>query len=297
MENLMDYNKLKTFTVVAELKSFTLASRQLLRSQSAISQQIQALEQELDVRLLERSGRSVRLSKEGERLYLLGKESLGRLEDEASLIRGTKTSIQGHIRLGIVNARSNPLSLGLAVSRFCLAHPDVSIEIVEADGVQIEQALLSNNLDIGILVHFQNSKLFKKYPLNVAAHLIVSSPHFLKTSPVKRPEDLLKARLIDLNENFACFGTWFKKNAPQFLASLKHRKPDLVVQNHQTALEIVAGGYGIAVIPEYLLEGHDNLTRLFINKKPIRTGLDIAFRTGRTPSLAENLLVESLKQG
>jgi DNA-binding transcriptional LysR family regulator len=295
MVKLMDYNKLKTFTVVVELNSFTQAARELRRSQSAISQQIQSLEEELNVRLLERKGRKIYLSKEGKQFYEQAKITFGRLDDEASRIQGIYTSVRGHIRLGVLNACSNDIPLASTLRRFCLNYPEVSLEIIEGSDAKIEAALVANEIDLGIMVHFESSKLFHKHSLNISSHYIVGSREFLKSHPIENPRDLLNAPLIDLNETFACFGTWFKINALNLLPSLKHSKPKLIVPNHRTALEIVSEGFGLALVPEYLLKNQTKIVKIFSDAKAVRTGLDIALRTGRTPTLAETAFIETIK--
>lgn len=291
----MDLNKLRTFTVVVDQGSFSQAATQLRRSQSAISQQIQSLEDELDVRLLERVSRKIYLSKEGRSLYDTAKPLLSRLDDEASRLQGTKQSLQGHIRIGLLNSRSNLVPMATTISRFCLKHPEVSIEVLEASDAQIEQGLLANKIDLGLMVHFDQTQAFRKIPLNLSRNWIVTSHQFIKSFPVKLPKELIDLPLIDLTDTFACFGAWFKVNAPKFLPSLKHRKPRLIVENHQMALDIVAQGYGITMAPEYMIEKQKNLIKLFSDKRPVNTGLDIVVRTGRTPSLAEKLLIESIR--
>lgn len=85
----MDYNKIQTFVLIAELGSMTEAARRLHRSQSAISQQIQALEENLDLRLLERKAGKILLSADGERLYQIAKDRLSQIGDEVQLMRVT----------------------------------------------------------------------------------------------------------------------------------------------------------------------------------------------------------------
>ena len=95
----MDYNKLKTFIRVVDLGSITQAAKSLLRSQSAISQQVQQLEQELDIRLLERKSGTFYLSPEGQDLYNYGKTYLEKIDEGLSEIKNSFTSLKGEIRL------------------------------------------------------------------------------------------------------------------------------------------------------------------------------------------------------
>jgi len=71
----MDYNKLKTFLIVAEEMSVTRAAARLLRTQSAVTQQLQLLEDDLGVALLHRKKARIFLTSEGESIYRIASES------------------------------------------------------------------------------------------------------------------------------------------------------------------------------------------------------------------------------
>ena len=69
MTPIIDSRKLLAFTTLARVGSFTLAARELYITQSAVSHAIKSLEQELECRLFERLGRSVKLTNAGKQLH------------------------------------------------------------------------------------------------------------------------------------------------------------------------------------------------------------------------------------
>ena len=69
MTPIIDSRKLLAFTTLARVGSFTLAARELFITQSAVSHAIKSLEQELDCRLFDRLGRSVKLTHAGQQLH------------------------------------------------------------------------------------------------------------------------------------------------------------------------------------------------------------------------------------
>ena len=69
MTPIIDSRKLLAFTTLARVGSFTLAARELYITQSAVSHAIKSLEQELDCRLFDRLGRSVKLTRAGQQLH------------------------------------------------------------------------------------------------------------------------------------------------------------------------------------------------------------------------------------
>ena len=83
----MDWDKLKIFHAVAEAGNFTKATYALNLSQSAISRQIQSLEQELKTQLFERHARGLSLTENGEYLFKTAQEVISKLKDvESALI-------------------------------------------------------------------------------------------------------------------------------------------------------------------------------------------------------------------
>ena len=74
--NQMELQQLKTFITIAKVSSFTKAAEFLDYAQSSVSGQIRALEEELEVRLFERLGRSVCLTEEGKRLLVYAEQLL-----------------------------------------------------------------------------------------------------------------------------------------------------------------------------------------------------------------------------
>ena len=86
----MDWDKLKIFHTVAEASSFTKAATVLNLSQSAISRQIQSLEQELKTQLFERHARGLSLTENGEYLFKTASEVISKLKDVESTLTDTK---------------------------------------------------------------------------------------------------------------------------------------------------------------------------------------------------------------
>ena len=91
----MDWDKLKIFHTVAEAGSFTNASTILNLSQSAISRQIQYLEQDLKIHLFERHARGLVLTNNGEYLYKTANEVISKLKDVEATLVDEKDKITG----------------------------------------------------------------------------------------------------------------------------------------------------------------------------------------------------------
>lgn len=139
--------QLKYFLAVVETDSFTEAAAQCFVSQSAISQQIQALERELGVELLRRENRRFTLTEAGHYFYQKGRL----LVDEAEqLCRETakigRESVP-HLRIGYLKCYSG-LEFQMAVAEFSRRRPEVSIEIIDGNHEDLYDALRTGNVDV-----------------------------------------------------------------------------------------------------------------------------------------------------
>ena len=96
----MNINQLKYFITVAETRNFTRAAEQFFVSQTAITQQIHALEHSLDVTLFDRSRRPIELTPAGKAFLREAKSILERVSSAVAKTRAASTGIVGELRLG-----------------------------------------------------------------------------------------------------------------------------------------------------------------------------------------------------
>lgn len=122
----MDTDLLRAFVAVAECEGFSAAARVLNRSQSAVSLQIQRLEDRVGDALFERTSRSVLLTNAGARMLPYARKML-RLQDEVERVMGAETPGE-LIRLGISEEQARAY-LPELLPRFARLHPDVHIEV------------------------------------------------------------------------------------------------------------------------------------------------------------------------
>ncbi|SMQ23502.1 transcriptional regulator, LysR family [Pseudomonas helmanticensis] len=148
----MTLTQLEIFSLVAELRGFTLAAHRLGISQSAVSHALKSLEQELGVELLRRHQSSVELSDIGEQLLLRARAMLGlanTLRQEAADARGMK---RGTLRIGSFGPTSSIKLLPGILQRYREAHPGIEVHIDEGPDRQVIQWLEERRIDIGFVV-------------------------------------------------------------------------------------------------------------------------------------------------
>ena len=293
----MDYNKLKTFTIVAERSSLTEAAAILGRTQSAITQQVQLLEEDLGFSLFDRKHGRIYLTREGERMFDFAGKLLGGLDDAVSLMKNELTAVEGTLRLGVIEDYGIS-QLSPAIAAFKRLHPRIRINMTFGTSEWIEAQLLSNQIDMGILILLKDKTLFSSVPLSTDDHLLCTSQaYFRNHGPLKTVEQIIAADLVDFTDDFLCIATWIRKNCSDLLSTLLHRKPDLTLPSHSGAKALILAGYGIAALPRYLIaqELEDgSIIQLMKSTKPIRAGMDLVVRKKATERLFEKLFKEFL---
>lgn len=122
-----DFSRLTTFVEVAERGSFARAAGALGRTTSTVSHAIKALEDELQIRLLNRTTRSVTLTEAGERLLTRVRPILEDLGDALGSMDEFRDEPRGRLRLS-VSSLGMDMVLARVLSGFAVAYPDISIE-------------------------------------------------------------------------------------------------------------------------------------------------------------------------
>ena len=143
----MLFRQMKYFAAVADCGSFTKAADQCYISQSAISQQIQALEKDLGVELIKRENRRFSLTPAGEYFY---EQCKGILDDVESIRRETiRIGRDGEqqLRIGYLRCYSGQ-ELHQAVAEFSQLYPDVFISIVNGTHEELYDLLRFGRVDL-----------------------------------------------------------------------------------------------------------------------------------------------------
>ena len=159
----MDWDKLKIFHAVAEAGSFTKATVNLNLSQSAISRQIQSLEQDLKTLLFERHARGLVLTENGEYLFKTAHEVISKLKEVESTLGDYKDKPRGKLTVTTVVSFGTTW-LTPRIQEFMQLYPEMEIELIFDDK---ELALSTRQADVGIwmrrpkqLNYVQKSKKF-----------------------------------------------------------------------------------------------------------------------------------------
>jgi DNA-binding transcriptional LysR family regulator len=255
----VDWDKLRVFQVVAEAGSFTKAGAALNLSQSAVSRQIQGLEQDLQVALFHRHARGLILTEQGELLFRSSSEIRTRIEATKARLVETSDVPAGVLK---VNATVGLGATWLArrVGEFLDLNPKVQIELILTNA---ELDIAMREADVAIrLRRPEQQDLIQRRLFTVHYHAYASSKYISRFGEPQTAEDLQSHRIV-------CLGG----NQPSFildvhiLASLareaKIAHPNLLVVNDSFALRrAIETGAGIGMAPDYAMEAYQGFVRV-----------------------------------
>ena len=255
----MDWDKLKIFHAVAEAGNFTKATYILNLSQSAISRQIQSLEQELKTQLFERHARGLSLTENGEYLFKTAHEVISKLKDVESTLIDKKDKPSGKLTVTTVVSFGTTW-LTPRIQEFMKLNPEIEIELIFDDK---ELDLSTRQADIGIwmrkpkqLNHIQKKLIYINY------HIYGSAKYLENFGHPKNLNDLNKHKFISYGR-----GAPSPVFNPDWALKLgvkenKKRKPIMKVNSVYGLLLAVQSGVGLAALPDYMTVNLPNLIRV-----------------------------------
>ena len=254
----MDWNKLKIFHAVAEAGSFTSATVILNISQSAISRQIQSLEEDLKVKLFERHARGLTLTENGEYVYKTAREVIAKLKEvETSL--GDKNKPTGKLTVTTVVSFGTTW-LTPRIQEFMQLNPEIEVELIFDDK---ELDLSMRQADIGIFMRRPKQLNYIQRKLIDINYHIYGSPKYLeKYGYPKTIKDLDKHKFISYgkgNPSPVYNPDWALKLG---MKDNKKRKTIMKVNSVYGLLLAVQSGVGLAALPDYLTVKQPNIVKV-----------------------------------
>jgi len=146
----MDFDQLRTFLEVAKQGSFSRAGQKVFRSQSAVSAQIRQIESEYGERLLDRSGKTVRLTPAGEVFREYAQRMLSLRDESLRAVADHGTDPRGVLALG-ANEATCLYVLPNVFAEYLRLYPSVQVSIYRNFSHKILERLDSGAIDVGIV--------------------------------------------------------------------------------------------------------------------------------------------------
>jgi DNA-binding transcriptional LysR family regulator len=190
---MADLNSLVIFAKVVEAKSFSEAARRLDLPVSTVSRRIAELENQLGVRLLKRSTRSLRLTDIGVQILEHAQRVVEVSEAVDNAVSYQLENVSGRLRLAAPPSISDSLLAPLA-GAFQASYPNVRIDVFVTDRI-VDQFVEGVDLAFRVGLRLDASMIAQR--LLIYRHQLVASPAYLKSvRPPETPKDLLSHRLL-----------------------------------------------------------------------------------------------------
>ncbi|MDR3400129.1 MAG: LysR substrate-binding domain-containing protein [Pandoraea sp.] len=246
MDAISDLNDLRLFAEVVERGSFTAAARSLGLQTSKLSRRVRALEEELGVRLLNRTSRSLSLTETGRQFHQHCLALVAESRAARELVDRTRSQPQGTVRI------SCPLGLlrsGIAgiIARFAQENPQVQV-LVDATNRRVD--VVEEGLDFAIRVRLpplEDTDLAVRQ-LGLSALILVASPTLVAQHDVPASLDALNdwptLAMADKSERYV----WHLVDGGGRTASLVH-KPRLATDDLASLRTAAMMGVGVALLP------------------------------------------------
>jgi DNA-binding transcriptional LysR family regulator len=147
----MNLQQLRYVVTLAETNSFTKAAEAAFVVQSALSQQVRRLEDELGVRLFERTTRSVSLTTAGETLLPLVRQVVAGIDQIAIDAQALSGTVAGRLTVGMMEVPSESLDVATLMATFHSRYPDVSVTLRSGGSDVLVEAVGDRKLDVAIV--------------------------------------------------------------------------------------------------------------------------------------------------
>jgi DNA-binding transcriptional LysR family regulator len=256
---MLDWDKLRIFHTAAESGSFTHAAEKLGMSQSAVSRQISALEDDLALKLFIRHARGLVLTEVGEQLFRTAHRMHWELQQVETQMSESQDVPTGPL-IVTTTVGIGSTWLSSRIHEFLVLYPGIQIEIKLNDA---ELDLAMREADVAIRLHRPNqSEMIQRKLFTVHNHFYASKAYIAEQGMPKSVEDLDNHRIITFGEP-----------VPSFLGDINYierlgrpdsnpRRPAIKINAIFGQMQSVRAGTGIAMLPDYVVEDDPELVQV-----------------------------------
>lgn len=242
-------SSLSGFVQAVNLGSFSAAAKYLGISQPAVSQQVRALEDDLGIRLLNRTTRQLSLTEAGERYYAYARDILERLAEADRSVQSEEAQMSGPLAVGLPLGFTETVLSDFLI-RFKLDHPGILLDVSLSDQFV---DVIQQRLDVAIRMgDIEDDRLIVRR-LGLAQRCLVASPDYLDrrgrpTHPKELPD-----------HDYLLYKNIMTGNRVPFISPVGEQlsitiTPTMQINNSSTLRRAALAGLGIAIANRWLIE-------------------------------------------
>lgn len=242
----MDLKQLEHFVAAAEEQHFTRAARKMNIVQSGLSASIRALEQEMGAPLFVRTTRRVELTVAGQVLYERALQIIAGVRDARRAVAAISGLERGSLSIGTCASLNAFFDLPLLLGEFRALHPDVEIRLCHSTAAKLMDKVKDSSIDLAFLPLYEKSREIVSMPI-ASDRLVVAHPlgHPLEGRESVSLHSLAGETFVDFQPDQ---GT--RRIVDRAFAAINvSRRTALEVGDVQVLLDLVARGFGIALVP------------------------------------------------
>jgi DNA-binding transcriptional LysR family regulator len=295
MLKLMQVESFKVFRDLVESRSFSKAASLNFITQSAVSQQIRAMEERFHVPLIERSNKRFGLTREGEALYETSKQIVFQFDSLQHHLSEMRNVVSGNIRLSTV------YSIGLHelppyLKKFLREFPGVNIHVEYRRSNQVYDEVTEGTSDLGLVAFPVQKKTLKVEPFRKDRLVVICVPgHVMAREGEIIVERLKKEKFIGFEPDIPT-----RKAVDKiFRDAGLEINPVMEFDNIETVKRAVEIGAGVSIVPRATVEqevGNGTLCAVEFKGQPYYRPLGIIYKSGRVLSPAMKRFLKTLKE-
>lgn len=292
MRHRISIRQIQGFLLASDLLSFSRASEEMHVTQSAFSQLIRELENQLGAQLFDRTTRRVQLTASGEAMRLKLRRGLDAIEDACDEAQAIARMDRGHIRLGTLSS----LAVGIVtrtLSRLRKDFPSVTVSMQEGFNDVLVDMVAAGDTDLTVCSEVPSARgLDFEFLFDDELLLVMKRGNPLARHKLVAWEQLAEEPLV-----LTARRTSTRAHVAAALAASGISKPaEYEVASTPTSLSMVRVGFGSAFVSRVALHDLDTEGLVAVRmREPARRRMGIYRRTDRTPSSASLKFAELLK--
>lgn len=290
----IDFDGIQAFVTVAELGGFHKAAERLNITQTALTRRVQKLEAYLDLKLLDRTTRFVKLTSVGEDFLPQARSIVHDMSAAVTRLKDKSKNSTGNFTLSCVPTMAAYILPNL-IRLYAEKYPNNRIRLVDATSYQVREAVLANQAEVGISIHGE------KHPNLVETQLFEDPLMFFcrENHPLSKKKSVRWSDMSDANlivvSNFVATRVFMDYQLAKRGISLTGAYE---VQHHATAINLVAAGVGCSILPSSSCGENDRtgVIRIPLVDPVVKRKVVLIHRKGSTLSPAASAFCDVLKK-